>query len=139
MTEPLKTFKNPYPLEGEYDPSTQGRVQLDLPKDIKHRVTTCRPTTGTAQIVGNLLWQKLITALDKHNINNFSQQHEFEQFLLNSELVATCAIGNGCDNIVARPEPTGSSADRTPAQAPASNDNGRKTRVARGAKKPKSK
>lgn len=84
----ITTFANPWPIEGEYDKATTGRVSADMPLDVKHAVTSLRPQLGTPQIVINILWAKLLTALNEHSINNFTQQSEFCDFVANCRIVA---------------------------------------------------
>lgn len=82
-----KQFTNPFPIEGDYDKALHGRVSADMPIEVKNAVTSLRPTTGTPQIVVNILWLKLVNALHEHSINNFTQQNEFTDFVANLRFV----------------------------------------------------
>lgn len=83
---PPPRFANPFPGCLKRSPSAM-RINAVIPTEVFNRVKQCRLESGTVQTTINLLWLKLVDALDKKGITGYEDVREFEQFVLRSVLV----------------------------------------------------
>jgi hypothetical protein len=80
-------FENPYPLPGNYNKTTHGRLTTDLPQAIYSRLKSFTFRKGQLQTTINLFVAKLIPTLEKHKIYDFSNADEYEDFIANMSII----------------------------------------------------
>ena len=95
QSKPL--FQDPFHGLGEYTPQTHGRIQCDIPKDLHRRFYKILPDRSDAvfQTTYAILTVKLLEALEKLSISDFTQADEYKQFITNLQLVDGRTKTNG--------------------------------------------
>lgn len=85
-------FKNPY--SDFYRDQVTVKVQTKIPANIYNRIKVLRIAPGTTEATLNLLWAKLIDALNERNITTIAEQRQFEHFVANSILILPPECGS---------------------------------------------
>lgn len=79
-TKPTSSFKDPY---GHIPLEERVRLQTYLDKNDHAYIRCLRPNGGTMTIVQNTLWSKLIIALKKHGLSDYTHISQFETAITN--------------------------------------------------------